>query len=233
MKVSIIIPVFNEEKTVAKILTKVKLAKLPAGFTKEILVINDASTDKTGKILKRQKIKVFHHAINLGKGVAILTGMIHATGDVVLIQDADLEYDPNDYKRLLIPFTNKRIKVVYGSRLINYPLSLFGINKTPLPMHLIANKLLTRLTNLLYGNSVTDMETCYKVINRKLMISLKLKAHRFDFEPEVTAKILKKGHKIVEVPISVTPRNYAQGKKIGWRDGVIAIWTLVKYKFVD
>lgn len=231
MKVSIVVPVFNEENTIARILAKIAKAKLPKGFNKEIIIVDDASTDKTNKILsKKRHIK---HEVNRGKGAAILSGLAIASGDLILIQDADLEYSPKDYIRLLEPFKNKKVKAVYGSRLINYPLKLFGKNKTPLPIHLLANKFLTFLTNLLYGNAVTDMETCYKIIDRKLMVSLKLRANRFDFEPEVTVKLLKKGIKIVEVPIKVRPRSYAQGKKIGWKDGFVAIWTLLKFKFVD
>ena len=236
MKVSIIIPVYNEEKTISAILEKVRQSKLPAGFTKEIIVVDDASTDSTLKKIKnlnlKLKLRLITHSVNRGKGAAILTGLSKSTGDLVLIQDADLEYDPADYVRLLEPFKNKNVQVVYGSRLLNYPLKLFGKHKTPMPIHLIANKFLTHLTNFLYGHKVTDMETCYKVMNRKLMVSLSVKANRFDFEPEITAKILKKGISIVEVPIKVKPRSYAQGKKIGWPDGLIAIWTLIKYRFV-
>ncbi|KKU80296.1 MAG: Glycosyl transferase family 2 [Candidatus Amesbacteria bacterium GW2011_GWA2_47_70] len=196
MKVSIIIPVYNEEKTISAILEKVRQSKLPAGFTKEIIVVDDASTDSTLKKIKnlnlKLKLRLITHSVNRGKGAAILTGLSKSTGDLVLIQDADLEYDPADYVRLLEPFKNKNVQVVYGSRLLNYPLKLFGKHKTPMPIHLIANKFLTHLTNFLYGHKVTDMETCYKVM-----------------------------------------RSYAQGKKIGWQDGLIAIWTLIKYRFVD
>ncbi len=235
MKVSIIVPVYNEEKTVSKILGKISKTKLPQGFSKEIIIINDASTDGTAKEIKKSEIKMvlINHNKNFGKGAAIIAGLAKSTGDLVLIQDADLEYDPADYVRLLKPFKSKNVQVVYGSRLINYPFKLFGKHKTPMPTHLVANKFLTFLTNCLYGSSVTDMETCYKVIDRKLMVSLRLVANRFDFEPEITAKILKKDVKIIEIPIKVKPRSYAQGKKIGWRDGLIAIWTLIKYRFVD
>lgn len=235
MIVSIIVPVFNEQNTISKILNKVHRAKLPKKFKKEIIVVNDASTDNTPKILSRLKTphKCVHHYLNHGKGAAIITGIKHAKGDIVLIQDADLEYDPNDYFKLLEPFTKKNVKVVYGTRLVDYPLVLFGKNKTPMPLHWLANKILTRLTNMLYGNFVTDMETCYKVVRKRLVDDLNLKAKRFDFEPEITAKLLKRGIKVIEIPIKVRPRDYHQGKKIGWKDGVIAVWTLIKYKFTD
>ena len=152
---------------------------------------------------------------------------------MVLIQDADLEYDPHDYFQILKHFSDPSVKAVYGSRLTNYPLNLFGPNKTPMPVHLVANRFLTFLRNILYGSSLTDMETCYKAIDRDLLMSLHLQAKRFDFEPEVTAKILKKGTKITEVPIKVSPRSYDQGKKIGWRDGLSAVLTLLRYRFTD
>ncbi len=235
MKVSIIIPVYNEKKTIEPILNKVFSAKLPLGMTYEVIVVDDASNDGTGKQLAKIKgnFQLLTHHQNQGKGAAIITGLSKVTGDFVLIQDADLEYNPGDYVRLLEPFKDKNVQVVYGSRLINYPLRLFGKHKTPLPLHLVANKFLTHLTNFLYGHKVTDMETGYKVFRRDLMASLNLKSIRFDFEPEVTAKILKKGIKIMEVPITVLPRSYAEGKKIGWRDGLIAIWTLIKYRIID
>lgn len=235
MKVSVIVPAYNEEKTIAQILKKIVDAKLPAGFQKEIIVVDDASSDNTGRILSSSqfKLKTMSHSVNLGKGAAILTGLSKATGDLVLIQDADLEYDPSDYVRLLAPFKNKKVRVVYGSRLINYPLKLFGKHKTPMPIHLLANKFLTLFTNVLYGHSVTDMETGYKVFRRDLIASLNLRSKRFDFEPEITAKLLKKNINIIEVPIKVKPRSYAQGKKIGWKDGIVAVWILVRIKFFD
>jgi len=232
MKVSIIIPVFNEQATIYEIVTKVKVAKLPVGFSREIIVVDDASTDKTRAILKKMKIQTILHRFNRGKGAAIVTGVSKSKGDLILIQDADLEYNPQDYIRLLTPFKDKNCLVVYGSRLMDYPLVLFGHNKTPLPFHWLANKFLTLLTNVLYGNSVTDMETCYKVFRSSIFKSLNIQAKRFDFEPEVTAKILRRGIKILEIPIKVKPRDYTQGKKIGWQDGLVAIWTLFKYRFV-
>ncbi len=235
MKISIIIPVFNEEKTIVQILHRVFSAKLPAGITREVIVINDASTDGTGKQLAKIKrnFRLLKHRQNQGKGAAILTGLSKSTGDLVLIQDADLEYNPSDYIHLLKSFKDKNTRAVYGSRLINYPLRLFGKHKTPMPIHLIANKFLTLFTNVLYGHSVTDMETGYKVFRKNMLISLNITAAGFDFEPEVTAKLLKRGITIQEVPIKVKPRSYAQGKKIGWVDGIIAIWTLIKYRFID
>lgn len=233
MKVSIVIPVFNEEATVRQIVNCVKNAELPLGFSKEMIVVNDASNDKTLSILQSLKVKIISHKHNLGKGAAVMTAVKEVKGDLILIQDADLEYDPQDYVKLLTPFKNNDCLVVYGSRLINYPLMLWGKNKTPLPFHWMANKFLTFLTNIIYGNSVTDMETGYKVIQASLLKSLNIQAGRFDFEPEITAKILKKNIKIIEVPITVKPRSYREGKKIGWRDGVMAVWTIIKFRFTD
>lgn len=179
------------------------------------------------------RVRIYSHPVNQGKGAAIRTGLLHSRGDFILIQDADLEYNPSDYSRLLKPITASSARVVYGSRLAELKFRLFGPDKTPLPIHFLSNKFLTWLTNFLYGQSVTDMETGYKVIYRPLMLSLALSANRFDFEPEITAKLLKRGVRIYEVPIKVTPRTYAQGKKIGWKDGISAIWTLTKYRFRD
>lgn len=235
MRISVIIPVFNEEKTITQILKKVFSVSLPKGFTKEVIVINDGSTDETLNLLKKSRYKfiLINHLINQGKGQAIRSGVDKAAGALILIQDADLEYDPKDYQRLLEPFTNPQTQVVYGTRLINYPLQILGQKKTPLPLHLLANKLLTYMTNVLYGDALTDMETCYKVVSLSLVKQLHLQARRFDFEPEITAKILKRNINIIEVPIKVKPRDYKDGKKIGWKDGLIAVLTLVKYRIVD
>ena len=235
MKVTILIPVFNEQATISELIAKVAQAKLPPGFTKEVIIINDGSTDATPRILNKIKsgFKIIHQPRNLGKGAGIRTGIRHATGDIVIIQDADLEYNPNDFSRLLSLFKDKRVKAVYGSRFINYPLILTGKNKTPLPVHWLANKFLTFLTNILYGNSVTDMETCYKIVRRRTLLSLNLQSNRFDIEPEITAKLFKKGIKIKELAIQVKPRSYQEGKKIGWKDGLMAVVTLVKYRFLQ
>jgi glycosyltransferase involved in cell wall biosynthesis len=234
MKISIIIPVYNEEKTIVQIIKKVKLVKLANNLVREIIVVNDASSDRTGSLLGKIKdIKVKTHKINKGKGSAIQTGIKFSKGDIILIQDADLEYNPEDYPRLLAPILEKKCDIVYGSRLKTYPLRISGSRKTPLISHYIGNKFLTLVTNALYGNNVTDMETCYKVFKKKVIHGMRLRAKRFDFEPEITAKILKKGYRICEIPIKVKPRGYDEGKKISWRDGFIAVWTLIKYRFVD
>lgn len=231
--VSIIIPVFNEEKTVGELFSRVKRAKLPPFFKKEIVIVNDASTDNTPAVLLGARAKIVSHPQNLGKGAAIITGIEYSSGDLILIQDADLEYDPNAYIELLKPFGDSKTKAVFGSRLINYPLILTGQNRTPLPFHLLANKFLTFLTNILYGYRLTDMETGYKVFSRALVSKMRLKSSRFDIEPEITAKLLRLGVKIIEVPITVKPRGYSDGKKIGWYDGVMAIWSLLKYKIIN
>jgi len=234
MRLSIIIPVFNEEKTIGQILSKVKFAKLPSGYIKEIIVVDDASSDLTSDILKKIKgIKVIRQGENGGKGTAVRTGILASTGEIILIQDADLEYDPDDYIKLIEPIIKGKAEVVYGSRLSNYPLKIFGKKKTPLVTHYLGNRLLTYVTSLLYGNEISDMETCYKVFKKEVIKGMKINAKRFEFEPEITAKIMKKGIKIFEVPIKVKPRGYEEGKKITWRDGFIALWTLIKYRFVD
>ncbi|MBI3103830.1 glycosyltransferase family 2 protein [Candidatus Daviesbacteria bacterium] len=242
---SIIIPVYNEEKTVGVLLGKVVDAKLPAGFKKEIIIIDDGSTDKTESVLSkcqmsnlsavRQDVKcqIFRHNTNQGKGAAIRTGLKHVTGDYIIIQDADLEYNPADYKELLKPILEKKAKVVYGTRLKNYPLRLWGENKTILPLHLIANKFLTFMTNMLYGSKLSDMETCYKLLTKNVLTGFDLQSNRFEIEPEITAKILKRGFSILEIPIKVTPRTHKEGKKISWKDGFRAVFSLVKYRFYD
>lgn len=245
MKLSIVIPSYNEEKTIGLVLKKVSQVKLPSLIRKEIIVVDDGSTDRTSEVLfrfqmsnkitrlRRNKFQIFTHKKNRGKGGAIKAGLKHATGEIVIIQDADSEYDPVYYPTLLKPILEKRVEVVYGSRLKNYPFRLWGKNKTVLPTHLLANKILTYLTNLLFNSSLTDMETGYKVFKTNCLNGVKLKSERFGFEPEITAKFLKKGLKILEVPIDVTPRTYKEGKKINFWDGIIAIWTILKYRFTN
>lgn len=234
MKLSIVIPVYNEEKTVREIIKKVKKQKLSNRVTKEMVVVDDGSSDNSYAFLtKIQNIILIKHRNNLGKGAAVLSGFHKSSGDLLLIQDADLEYDPKYYPELIKPIIDGKTEVVYGSRLKNYPLRISGSRKTPLITHFLGNKFLTFLTNILYGRSVTDMETCYKVFKKEVIRGMEINAKRFDFEPEITAKILKRGYKIYEVPIKVKPRGYEEGKKISWKDGFIAVWTLFKYRFVN
>lgn len=229
MKLSIIIPTYNERDTIREILRRVQEAPT-AGLTKEIIVVDDGSTDGTRDILRAldpgEGVQVFYHAENRGKGAAIRTGLSHATGDIVLIQDADLEYDPRDYPALLQPILEGRAGVVYGSRFL-------GPRKAMFFWHMLGNKFLTLVTNVLYDSILSDMETGYKAFRADIIRGLPLRSRRFEFEPEITAKVLKRGHRIYEVPISYTGREYHEGKKITWRDGFSALWTLLKYRFVD
>jgi len=226
MKLSIIIPSFNEAATLSQIIQQVKKQNFK-NITKEIIVVNDGSTDSTKKILSRQKnIKVISLSKNQGKGAAIRAGIKQATGAYVLIQDADLEYDPIDIQSLLDPILNKKAEVVYGSRFL-------GPHKNMLFWHLMGNKFLSFITNFLYNTTLSDMEVGYKLIPKKLLDSITLKENRFGFEPEITGKILKQGIRIYEVPISYSGREFSEGKKITWVDGLIAFFLLFKYRFLD
>jgi len=231
MKLTVIIPVYNEEKSIIQVIDKVKNVKLNK-IEKEIVVVDDFSTDATKELLEKLKdssIKIFFHQKNQGKGAAIRTALKHATGDVILIQDADLEYDPIEYEKLLKPIIENKTKVVYGSRLNAIKKNLKKMYK----LHYFGNFFLTLMTNILYGAKITDMETGYKVFRKEVVNDMKLKAKRFDFEPEITAKILKKGYKIIEVPINFMGRKFDEGKKITWKDGVKAMYYLIKYRFTD
>lgn len=224
--ISIVVPVFNEARTVAAVIERLIAIDLPA--PREILVVNDGSTDGTREVLnlvaERPELRIIHAEKNGGKGSAIRIGFAQATGTIVAIQDADLELDPAQLADLVQPILDGRTRVVYGSRF------LAGRPDAPW-LSIFANQVLTGVTNLLFGGRLTDMETCYKVMEAGVARSLDLESNRFDIEPEITAKLLRSGHTILELPIRFEPRSRAQGKKIGWRDGVRAIQVLLKYRF--
>lgn len=227
MNLSVIIPVYNEKDSIEEILKRVKATGLPA----EIIVVDDGSTDGTRDILPaldgRDRVRVILHERNQGKGAAVRTGMDAAQGDILLIQDADLEYDPRDYPTLLKPIEEGMADVVYGSRFLGGP------RRVAMFWHMVANYMLTFMTNILYNTILTDMETGYKIFRRKVIEGMPLHARRFDFEPEFTAKVLKRKYRIFEVAISFNPRDYTEGKKIKLKDAFEAVWTLLKYRFVD
>jgi glycosyltransferase involved in cell wall biosynthesis len=227
MEITSIIPVFNERKTIEEIVHRVKAVNI----VDEIIIVDDGSTDGTREILEKYKedplVKVILHDRNRGKGAAVRTGIKSATGEVLIIQDADLEYDPRDYPTLLKPIEEGIADVVYGSRFLG------GARRPILYWNMVANKILTFLTNILYNNILSDMETGYKVFFREMVKDIPLRSHGFEFEPEFTAKILKRHMRIFEVPITFNPREYSQGKKIKAWDGFIAVWTLIRYRFGD
>lgn len=234
MKLSIIIPVFNEEKTIIQIIERVK--KVNFSVKTEIIVVDDGSTDLTrSRLINVKDAKVIFHKKNQGKGAAVKTGIKNSTGDYIIIQDADLEYDPNQINDLLLmPIATKKAKVVYGTRLKRMP-NLKGEEKTlQFLIHYFGNRFLSLTTSLLYGQWITDMETCYKLFPKSALNGINLNAKGFEFEPEITAKLLKKGFKIYEVPIFANPRGYDEGKKINTlRDGFKALFYLFKYRFTN
>jgi glycosyltransferase involved in cell wall biosynthesis len=229
MKISILIPVYNEFVTLPLVIQRVLEAELPEGCEREVIVVNDGSTDGSTELLRsgfdhRPGLQVRHAAVHRGKGAAIRIGLAHASGDIVLIQDGDLEYDPGDFKQILKPIMAGTSSVVYGSRFMrNFKGMKFA--------NWIANKILTLTANLLYGARLTDEATAYKAFRADAIRSIRLNCMRFEFCPEVTAKLLRAGYQIHEVPISYNPRGAAEGKKIRWRDGVEAFWTLVRYRW--
>jgi glycosyltransferase involved in cell wall biosynthesis len=241
LKLSIIMPVYNEVETIAEIVRRVRAVRLTVpvgfgpkngsvvGFEREIVIADDGSTDGTREFLRTLEgdpdAVVIFHQHNQGKGAAVRTGLQQASGDVMLIQDADLEYDPREYPALLQPIAEGRSQVVYGSRFRGGP------TKAMFFWHMLGNRFLTLATNVLYDTILTDMETGYKVFTRQVAERLDLKAPGWGFDPEITAQILKCGYRIYEVPISYTGREFAEGKKIGWRDGLTVLWTLIKYRF--
>ncbi len=246
MKLSVIMPVYNEVNTLEEIVRRVRAVDLtvdpegrnplingPITLEREIVIVDDGSTDGTRAILNRWRkanprdIHILYHERNGGKGAALRTGFQHATGDIFVIQDADLEYDPRDYVKLLEPILEGRTAVVYGSRFLGGPRSAMSL------AHTLGNKGVTWLTNLLYGTVLTDMETCYKCFRRDVIAGMELRSRRFEIEPELTAKILKRGYSIFEVPIRYNGREFHEGKKLTWRDGFSAIFTLIRYRLTD
>jgi len=226
VKVSVVMPVYNEARTIRSIIDRV----LAVDLDKELIVVDDGSTDGTRAILSEihePRVRVHLQPANRGKGAALRAGFQQATGDVIIVQDADLEYNPEEYPLLLKPITDGHADVVYGSRF------LAGPHRVHLFWHYAGNRFLTLLSNMLSNINLTDMETCYKVFRRQVLDGLALRSDRFGFEPEFTMKVARRGWRIYEVPVSYHGRDYAQGKKINWKDGFAAIWCIVKYRFVD
>lgn len=226
-KLSVIVPVFNERNTVVEIVRRMRAVELPVD--RELVLVDDGSGDGTRAVLPQLEdstVRVVLHPHNRGKGAAIRTGLQHVTGDLVLIQDADLEYDPEDWPKLLAPIFKGKAQVVYGSRFT-------GERRNMLYLHWVGNRVLSWITNILYNTTLSDMETCYKLFDRRVLDGITIRSERFDFEPEITAKVLRRGIRIYEVPISYTGREFEEGKKITWRDGFAALKALVKYRFTD
>ena len=229
-RVTILIPVFNEVRTVEEIIRRVRTAD-SCGLEKEIVLVDDASTDGTGDLLKKipqdNGLKIVSHPYNRGKGAALRTALDHATGENILIQDADLEYDPSDYPGLLRPILDGRADVVYGSRFAG------GTHRVLLFWHYMANRFLTLLSNVLCNLNLTDMETCYKVFRRQCLEGLTLNSNRFGIEPELTAKLARRRLRFYETGINYSGRDYSEGKKINWKDGLAALWFIFRYRFFD
>jgi len=227
MKLSVIIPVYNEVESIETIIQRVRATNL----VHEIVLVDDGSKDGTRDILKKlegqKDLHIILHEKNQGKGAAVRTGMFSAKGDILLIQDADLEYDPRDYPELLKPIEEGLADVVYGSRFLG------KAHRVTMFWHMVANKSLTLMTNILYNTILTDMETGYKVFRKEVIQGMTIRANSFNFEPEFTAKILKRNYRIFEVPITFNPRDYSQGKKIKLHDAFEAVWALLKYRFVE
>ncbi|HEV7670581.1 MAG TPA: glycosyltransferase family 2 protein [Thermoanaerobaculia bacterium] len=232
-RLSVVIPAYNERATIHNLLQKVAAAPLPPGVGLEIVVVDDGSKDGTRELLREiaeradPEILLIEQPENRGKGAAIRTGFAAATGDLLLIQDADLEYDPRDYPVLLQPILDDEADVVFGSRFLGGP------HRVLFYWHSVGNKFLTMLSNMMTDLNLSDMETCYKVFRREVLEGIVLRSNRFGIEPELTAKVAKRGARVFEVPISYRGRTYAEGKKIGWRDGFSAIWSILRYNFSD
>jgi len=227
LKLSVVIPVYNEQASLRDVVQRVE----GVDYDKEIILVDDGSTDGSREILEEYKDRegyhVLFHARNRGKGAALRTGFACATGDVIIIQDADLEYNPKDYAMLLEPILDGRADVVYGSRFLGGP------HRVLFYWHYVGNKFLTTLSNMLTNLNLTDMETGYKVFSKKVIDSINLKCDRFGFEPEITSKIARRNFRIYEVPISYSGRDYSEGKKITWKDGMAALWFIFRFRFFD
>jgi len=240
-KLSIIIPAYNEERFIKEIITRVRKADLKKlKLTKEIIVVDDGSTDKTASIASKiTGVKLIRHPKNFGKGTAIRTGLTHATGDIIFIQDADLEYNPAQIARVVAPIVHKKTAVSYGSRYLDPTQKrrnknfLRKVHKNAYYLFYLGGRAITAFANLLYNAKITDEATCYKAFRADVIKNLNLKCRRFEFCPEVTAKVSRRGLKIVEVPITYTPRSFEEGKKIKFRDGIEAVWTLLRYRFFN
>ena len=222
---SVLVPVYNERSTIGEVIRRIRSVDVPLEV--EIVVVNDGSSDGTDKVLatlEDSTVRVFNHAKNQGKGAALRTGLEAATGDLIIIQDADLEYDPEDWIKLLDPIMKNKAFVVYGSRFT-------GERKNMLLLHWIGNRFLSLVTNVLYATTLSDLETCYKCFDRRVIEPVHIVSNRFDFEPEITAKVLRQGFRIYEVPISYAGREFDEGKKITWKDGFAALTALIKFRF--
>ncbi len=226
LTVSVLIPVYNERSTIQEVIERV----LAQPSVTQVIVVDDCSTDGTRELLREtqwpEAVTICYHARNMGKGAALRTGIPQATGDITIIQDADLEYNPDDFEVLLRPIRDGLADVVYGSRFL-------GAHRAFMLHHYIGNKVLTWTTNILFNNILTDMETGYKAFRTPILKGVRIRSNRFDFEPEITAKVSKKGYRIYEVPIYYAGRDYDEGKKITWRDGFAALWALVRFRFTD